>query len=277
MQLCSLWRARRAHVSAEERIVRFRRILQSAQSFPHYRRALRVADLDTREAMRGVDNIAAALERLPVQPETMMFRDAWAKPRMTPRLCHPLAITSRTAIVAADFQAEPDSRLFRWSEDTRALESFAPQTIAADVFHLRAIAGAMETGHLSLRPLRHAVIAFSGAAQGDLTQRDLDILWRVFQVPTFEQRLGGDGVPIARECEVHDGLHVALENAVVEQIDGELVLTSLTDTACPVLRVRTGYAATMVEGLCHCGRAESRIRGLARLERHTAALSAGAN
>ena len=276
MQLCSLWRTRRAHVSAEERIVRFRRVLRSAQDFPHYRRALRTAELDSGEGLRGVTNITAALKRLPVQPETMMFRNASARPRKAPRLRHPLPIDSRTAIVAADFQVEPGTRLFRWSEDAHSLESFLPQTMAADVFHLRAIAGEVEAGHLSLRPLRHAVIAFSGAAQGDLTQRDLDILWRVFQVPTFEQRLGGDGVPIARECEVHDGLHIATENAIVEQIDGELVLTSLTDTVCPVLRVRTGYAATVVEGLCHCGRAEARLRGLARIERHALALGAGA-
>lgn len=275
MQLCSFWRPRRAHVSAEERIVRFRRILQSAQSFPHYQRALRVAGLDCREALRGVHSIGAALERLPVQPESLMFRDAWAKPRVTPRLSHPLPIRSRIAIVAADFEAA-DSRVFRWSEDACSLEDFSPQTLAADVFHLRAITGAIQSGHLSLRPLRHAVIAFSGAAQGDLTPRDLDVLWRVFQVPVFEQRLGGDGMPIARECEVHDGLHVAAENAVVEHIDGELVLTSLTDTACPVLRVRTGYTATLVEGLCHCGRSELRLRGLARRRPSAAARRASA-
>lgn len=274
MQLCSFWRARGAPASAEERIVRFRRILQSAQSFPHYKRALRIADLDTPESLRGVRDVGAALQRLPIQPEAMMFRDTWIKAGVAPRLSHPLAIASRTAIVGASFRAVPGTRLFHWGEDVRPLEAFAPQTLAADIFHLRAIANAVETGRLNLRQVRHALIAFSGAVQGDLTRRDLDTLWRVFQVPIFEQRLGGDGMPIARECEVHDGLHVAAENAVVEQIGGELVLTSLTDVASPLLRVRTGYRANLVEGLCHCGRADARIRSLGRVEQHTAALSA---
>ena len=219
-------------------------------------------------------DVGAALRRLPLQPEALMCRDTWVKACTPPRLWHPLSIPSRTAVVAANFAAAPATRVFRGIEDARAMEAFAPQTLAADVFHLRAMVAGVEAGKLSLRQVRHAIIAFSGPTQGDLTGRDLDLLWRVFQVPIFEQRLGGDGAPVARECEVHDGMHVALENAEVELIDGELVLTSLTDTACPVLRVRTGYSASVADGLCHCGRAEPRIRRLARLEQRALAHSA---
>ncbi|MBE3552877.1 phenylacetate--CoA ligase family protein [Kyrpidia spormannii] len=85
----------------------------------------------------------------------------------------------------------------------------------------------------------------------------------------------GPGVGI--ECyEAQDGLHVAEDHFLVEVIDpitheplpygetGELVFTTLTKEAIPLLRYRTGDIASLNPEACRCGRTHvrmSRIKG----------------
>ncbi|WP_425484644.1 phenylacetate--CoA ligase family protein [Kroppenstedtia pulmonis] len=80
----------------------------------------------------------------------------------------------------------------------------------------------------------------------------------------------GPGVSI--ECrEVKDGLHIAEDHFLVEVIHpktleplpegetGELVFTSLTKEALPVLRYRTGDIASLNREPCRCGRTHTRM------------------
>lgn len=80
----------------------------------------------------------------------------------------------------------------------------------------------------------------------------------------------GPGVSI--ECvEAQDGLHVQEDHFYVEVIDpdtlevlpegeyGELVFTSLTKEAFPVIRYRTGDIASIRRGTCKCGRTTVRM------------------
>ncbi|WP_018131976.1 phenylacetate--CoA ligase PaaK [Effusibacillus pohliae] len=85
----------------------------------------------------------------------------------------------------------------------------------------------------------------------------------------------GPGVSI--EChEAQDGLHIAVDHFLAEIIDpatgealpygqeGELVFTSLTKEAFPVIRYRTGDIASLNPETCKCGRTTirmSRIKG----------------
>lgn len=79
------------------------------------------------------------------------------------------------------------------------------------------------------------------------------------------------GPGIAGECEYHDGLHVWEDHFIVEIIDpktgqvlpdghqGELVLTTLTKEAFPVIRYRTGDVTSLTRETCKCGRTMARI------------------
>jgi phenylacetate-CoA ligase len=80
------------------------------------------------------------------------------------------------------------------------------------------------------------------------------------------------GPGVAMECrENKGGLHVFSDHFYPEVLDadtgepvtpgkpGELVLTTLTKEALPVLRYRTGDVTTFVEGDCPCGRTFPRI------------------
>ena len=85
------------------------------------------------------------------------------------------------------------------------------------------------------------------------------------------------GPGIAMEChEAQDGLHIAEDHFIVEVInpdtlevvpdgeEGELVFTSLTKEAFPVIRYRTGDIASITREKCKCGRTTtkmSRVKG----------------
>jgi phenylacetate-CoA ligase len=85
------------------------------------------------------------------------------------------------------------------------------------------------------------------------------------------------GPGVAMECpESQDGLHVAEDHFLIEVINpdtlepmpegeaGELVFTSLTKEAFPIIRYRTGDIASIRHGKCSCGRTTvkmSRVKG----------------
>jgi phenylacetate-CoA ligase len=83
------------------------------------------------------------------------------------------------------------------------------------------------------------------------------------------------GPGVSFECELHDGLHVNEDHFIMEIIDpeslepvkpgepGELVFTSITREACPLIRYRTGDIASAVPGPCACGRTAKRMSRLA--------------
>jgi phenylacetate-CoA ligase len=86
--------------------------------------------------------------------------------------------------------------------------------------------------------------------------------------------LGGPGIAV--ECREHDGLHVFEDHFLIETVDpqtgdpvpagveGELVLTSLTRRASPIVRYRSRDRVVLVEEPCRCGspfRRISKLRG----------------
>jgi len=76
---------------------------------------------------------------------------------------------------------------------------------------------------------------------------------------------------IGFECHEKTGLHISEDHFILEIVDpetgrscppgkeGEVVLTTLTARAFPLVRFRTGDLASIVPGTCPCGRAFSRI------------------
>ncbi len=80
------------------------------------------------------------------------------------------------------------------------------------------------------------------------------------------------GPGIAGECLEKSGLHVNEDHFLVEVVDpttlepvapgkvGELVMTSLTKEAFPLVRYRTRDLSALVPGTCPCGRTLARIR-----------------
>ena len=82
------------------------------------------------------------------------------------------------------------------------------------------------------------------------------------------------GPGVAGECEARDGLHVADDHFLPEIVDpasgrprptgsvGELVLTTLSKRAQPMIRYRTGDVTALTHEPCRCGRTSARIARL---------------
>ncbi|HSE93757.1 MAG TPA: phenylacetate--CoA ligase [Methylomirabilota bacterium] len=82
------------------------------------------------------------------------------------------------------------------------------------------------------------------------------------------------GPGVSGECEARDGLHIADDHFLPEIVEpetgrplppgrqGELVLTTLTKRALPMIRYRTGDITTLSLEPCRCGRTSARMARL---------------
>jgi hypothetical protein len=98
-----------------------------------------------------------------------------------PRIRHPL-FPELAAVRAADARGQSTSIAGTFSELTHA----ARQGVC----------------------VRRAVFVLT-SADGFLSERDRDELWRLFQVPAYLLSLDSNGRAIAWECEAQNGLHIA--------------------------------------------------------------------
>ena len=67
------------------------------------------------------------------------------------------------------------------------------------------------------------------------------------------------GPGVAAECEVRDGSHLNEDHFLVEVVDRELVITTLTKEALPLVRYRTADIADVDVRPCACGRTLARM------------------
>jgi len=133
-----------------------------------------------------------------------------------------------------------------------------------------------ETG-MDPRELCLRIGVFGGEPWEEDLRRDLEqgLLLDAFDHYAVPEILGPG---IAGECREKNGLHVAEDHFLAEVVDpgsgrplapgsrGELVLTSLTREAYPLIRFRTGHLTRLDREPCPCGRTLARM---ARLEAET--------
>jgi phenylacetate-CoA ligase len=92
-----------------------------------------------------------------------------------------------------------------------------------------------------------------------------ELIERVFSAPVFETYGAREFTLIGAECEHHTGLHLTMENLLVEVVDddgvptpageeGNVVITDLFNVAMPFIRYQIGDRAISGFGSCACGR-----------------------
>lgn len=91
-----------------------------------------------------------------------------------------------------------------------------------------------------------------------------EVMERAFACSVFEEYCCNDGGACAWECEAHEGLHYFMERAIIEQIDGEMIVTDLWNRAMPFIRYRNGDAIIFLGKKCSCGRQLPLIRAKGR-------------
>jgi hypothetical protein len=137
--------------------------------------------------------------------------------------------------------------------------------LTADLFWNQAGCAVLQEDTNSHKRGHRALFIRIGVDEGLLSSIERDGLWQRHGVPMFEHLVGMDGELLAWECETHRGLHVMEDNAVFESVQGELLLTSLTDLEQPTLQMRTGWSARIETEVCDCGRPGPRLVGLREL------------
>jgi hypothetical protein len=163
----------------------------------------------------------------------------------------PLPGAGRLAVMSQDFHLAANMKSFAAS-DIRGLIDFAPEALAAPLDAALCLADQKLRGLLELPSLKFAIVIFSSISPNDggpLAANHRELLWKAFGLPVFEQLRGWDGKIVARECEVHDGLHFDAGDLSAE-LDGR----KLT-----VMGRATGLSAVIEEEQCDCGMETPRL------------------
>lgn len=226
MQFLSWWRGGPNSGPAGNRLDRFRRLLLVARGIPLYESTLQKARLDTPGTIRRVTSIESVLSRLGV------FGLEQVRVRPPRSLKEPVLFNSPLPLAS-----RPD---VLWDSAGCSVRQLAPDA----------------------NPSFRALIVRTGLDEGLLTAFDRDALWQRHGLPMFEHLIGMDGHLLAFECEVHSGLHIMENNAVFQEVNGELLFTSLTDLIQPTIQTRTGWSAQLETEVCDCGRSGPRLIGL---------------
>jgi phenylacetate-CoA ligase len=151
------------------------------------------------------------------------------------------------------------------------IEDFKPTVIAGTPSYVLKIAEEMEAQGLDPRKTSLKYGIFGAEPWSDEMRKLLEEKFDIKACDIYGlSEVMGPGV--AMEChDAQDGLHVADDHFLVEVIDpntltpvadgeeGELVFTSLTKEAFPVIRYRTGDIASITREKCKCGRTTTRM------------------
>ena len=150
------------------------------------------------------------------------------------------------------------------------LQDFKPDVIAATpsfALHL-AETLAEQGGRPDALGLRVGIFGAEPWTDGIRTAIERAFGLRAFDVYGLSEIIGPG---VAGECEARDGLHIADDHFLPEIIDpvsgsvlepgreGELVFTTLSKRAMPLVRYRTGDITTLTLEPCGCGRTSARM------------------
>ena len=154
-------------------------------------------------------------------------------------------------------------RQLQFMEDFGATVLVATPSYALHLGEAAAHAGVR--GRLKLR-----LGLFGAEACSDALREQIEDRWQISATDNYGlTEVIGPGV--AGECECKDGMHIAEDHFLVEVLDpatgepvsdgevGELVFTSLTKEASPVLRYRTRDLSRITRERCACGRTTARM------------------
>jgi len=77
---------------------------------------------------------------------------------------------------------------------------------------------------------------------------------KAFNCEVFDEYVCNDGGACAWECEAHEWLHYFMERAIIEDVNGEMIVTDLWNKAMPFIRYRNGDSVKFLNKKCSCGR-----------------------
>ena len=138
------------------------------------------------------------------------------------------------------------------------LEEYKPDVIRGYVSSLAILADICSSRMVALKPR----LIFTGAELLDDWSRKL--ISSAFEAELLDNYASGEFSLLAWECREHSGYHINVDSVVMEFVDngeavapgehGEIVCTSLTNYAMPLIRYRLDDVGVPAEERCACGR-----------------------
>jgi len=164
------------------------------------------------------------------------------------------------------------------SRQIMLIEDFSATVLACTPSYALVIAEEAGAAGIDVRrrwKLKTGIFGAEPWTEGVRREIQQDLALEAFDVYGLAEMIGPG---VAVECLHHDGLHVFEDHFLAEVLDpdtlqpvpegtaGELVLTSLSREALPLIRYRTHDRTRVQKGPCPCGRTSARI---SRLEGRT--------
>jgi len=159
------------------------------------------------------------------------------------------------------------------SKQLMAMEDYRTSVLLTTPSYAMHMLGVMEVMNKDANSLALKAILVVGEPLKDKTRRLLEAAFFVDVTAGYgPSDVMGPG--IAFECRQKDGLHISEDHLLLEVVDpnggapcppgqaGEVVITTLTARAFPLIRFRTGDLASTMEKTCPCGRTLARLTGI---------------
>jgi phenylacetate-CoA ligase len=134
-------------------------------------------------------------------------------------------------------------------ENVKKLYEFRPQHLRGYVSSIYILAKYCHDNKISIRDIESI-----NTISENLYEFQREIIEDQFNCKIFDEYCCNDGGACAWECGAHEGLHYYMERAIIEDIDGEMIVTDLWNKAMPFIRYRNGDSVTFLEKRCSCGR-----------------------
>jgi len=161
------------------------------------------------------------------------------------------------------------------SRQIRIMRDYRTTVLAATPSYARVLAASMEQLGIDPKSLMLRKGLLGGEIWSEETRHEIESRLLITALDNYGvSELMGPG--IAAECSQKNGLHIAEDHFLPEIIEpssgqilpegqpGELVLTSLTREAFPLIRYRTGDITSLDSAACACGRTLVRMQRVAR-------------
>jgi phenylacetate-CoA ligase len=158
----------------------------------------------------------------------------------------------------------------KFEDQVKIMRDFKTTFLVSTPTVAMGLAKTMEAMDIDPRSLAIKAAILGSEPWTETTRNDIESRMHLTATDTYGlSELFGPGV--AWECPAKNGLHIAEDHFIPEIIDpvtlrtlppgaeGELVLTSLTKEALPLIRFRTGDITTLDYAPCACGRTHCRI------------------
>ena len=134
-------------------------------------------------------------------------------------------------------------------ENLAAIQSFRPQHLKGYVGSLYIFASFCLDNNVRIEGLKSVI-----PSSENLYDYQRQVMEQAFGCKVFEEYCCNDGGACAWECEERDGLHYVMERAIIEEVQGKMIVTDLWNLAMPFIRYENGDSVQFLDEKCTCGR-----------------------